>query len=251
LPDLSLRVCGISVGLRSADGRFLDSARRRYAPFVTRSRPDLSIRLELSDRPLRKAMEEPRVRPDGRIERHDLEFARGRAVIVRGLSPLDSLLRIVLSSELARRGGFLCHAAAVDGWLFPGRSGAGKSTLGVSAPQQRLLADELVGVMPGRLWGTPFWGDFRQGRNNGSAAPRAIFFLDRRAPRGVRPLPKARALVRLLECVLFFGDDARSAGKILARARRFVESVPTFVLSYDARTTRFSGVETIIRGARG
>lgn len=231
------------------DARLLESARKRYAPFLSRGKPDLKLRVALSGRRLREERSEP-ILNGGRLERHDLELGPGgEARIVRGLSPLDSLLRIALSFELVNRGGFLCHSAAVDGWLFPGRSGAGKSTLGVAAPQDRLLADEHVGVTPGRLHGTPFWGDFRKGRNNGSAPLRAIFFLDRRAPRGVRPVGKARALARLLECVLFFGDDGRSAGKILSLASRVVETVPTFVLSYDARTTRFAGVQTMIRRA--
>lgn len=249
MPDLALRTCGVTVRVSIDDARFVESTRRRYAPFLSTGRPDLRLCVALSDRRLRAERAEPTLR-DGRLERHDLELGpHGEATIVRGLSPLDSLLRIALSFELVRRGGFLCHSAAVDGWLFPGRSGAGKSTLGVAAPQDRLRADELVGVTPGRLHGTPFWGDFRKGRNNGDRPLRGIFFLDRRAPRGVRPLGKARALARLLECVLFFGDDARSAGKILSLARRAVESVPTFVLSYDARKTRFAGVERVIRRA--
>ncbi len=231
------------------DARLLESARRRYRPFLSKGAGDLVLRVSLSDRPLRRERSEPSFRA-GRLERHDMEFGPGgEARIVRSLSSLDSLLRIALSFELVKRGGFLCHSAAVDGWLFPGRSGAGKSTLGVAAPQDRLRADELVGVTPGRLHGTPFWGDFRKGRNNGDRPLRAILFLDRHAPRGVRPLNKAGALARILECVLFFADDTRSAGKILSLARRVVESVPTFVLSYDAEKIRFPGVEGMIRRA--
>ncbi len=169
--------------------------------------------------------------------------------MLRSASSLDSLLRIALSFELARRGGFLCHAAAVDGWLFPGRSGSGKSTLGRASPQGRLLADELVGVKDGRLLGTPFWGDFRAGRNNGSRRLRGIFFLDRRSPAGVHPLGRAAALARLLRCVLYFGDDAPAAGALLAAARAAVEAAPAFLLSYDARKTGFGALESIVREA--
>jgi hypothetical protein len=190
----------------------------------------------------------------GRVDRHDLELelapGLGRARIVRGLSPLDSLLRIALSFELAKRGGFLCHSAAVDGWLFPGVSGAGKSTLGGSAPKKRLLADELVGVVGTRLWGTPFRGDFLPGKNPISRPLEAILLLDRhRRPRGVRPVSKAAALLRILQCVLYFGDDPRSGKRLLAAARRCVMRAQTFALSYDARKTGFSGVESMIKKA--
>jgi len=256
LSELTVRVCDIAVRLAAEDGPFIASARRRYGPFVGKGAPDLSLDLTLTRKKLRPYRDEPRVVWDGRagrVERHDLELdlapGLGRAVLVRGLSPLDSLLRIALSFELVKRGGFLCHSAAVDGWLFPGVSGAGKSTLGRSTPKKRLLADELVGVVGTRLWGTPFRGDFLPGRNPAVRPLEAILLLDRRGPRGVRPVSKASALVRLLQCALYFGDDATGGKTILAAARTCVMRAETFALSYDARKTAFSGVESMIRKA--
>jgi hypothetical protein len=65
----------------------------------------------------------------------------------------------------------------------------------------------------------------------------------------VRPVPKAAALVRLLQCALYFGDDPRGARALLAAARRCVLRAPTFALGYDARTTGFAAVESMIRKA--
>jgi len=256
LPELTVRVCDVSVRLAADDARFIASARRRYGPFLAGGSADLAIDLTLTKRKLRAYRDEPRVVWDGRagvVERHDLALdlapGLGRAVLVRGLSPLDSLLRIALSFELVKRGGFLCHSAAVDGWLFPGVSGAGKSTLGRSAPKRRLLADELVGVVGTRLWGTPFRGDFLPGKNPASRPLEAILLLDRRGPRGVHPVSKPAALIRLLQCALYFGDDAKGGKTILGAARRCVMRAETFALSYDARKTAFSGVESMIRKA--
>jgi hypothetical protein len=256
LPELRVRVCDVAIRLSADDGRLIDSAEKRYARFVTKADPDLSIDLILSTRKLRGHRDEPRVVWDGRagrIERHDLDLdlapGLGRATIVRGLSPFDSLLRIALSFELVKRGGFLCHSAAVDGWLFPGVSGAGKSTLGRSVPKKRLLADELVGVVGARLWGTPFRGDFLPGKNPASRPLEAIFLLDRKGPRGVHAVSKAAALIRLLQCALYFGNDATGGRKILRAARNCVMRAQTFSLSYDARKTGFSGVESMIQQA--
>jgi hypothetical protein len=256
LPDFTIRVCDVAIRLAAGDARFIAAACARYAPFRTRQAADLSLDLTLVRGRLRPFREEPRVIWDGRagrIERHDLELdlvpGLGRATIVRGLSPLDSLLRIALSFEMVKRGGFLCHSAAVDGWLFPGVSGAGKSTLGCSVPKSRLLADELVGVMGIRLWGTPFRGDFLPGKNPMSCPLEAILLLDRRGPRGVREVPKVAALIRLLQCALYFGDDPRSCRKILLAARKCVLRARTFALSYDARKMSFSGVESMIKKA--
>jgi hypothetical protein len=256
LPELIVRICGVTIRLSAEDASFLASARSRYDRFVTKGSPDLSLDLSLTTRKLQGYRDEPRVTWDGRagrVERHDLALdlapSLGRAMIVRGLSPLDSLLRIALSFELVKRGGFLCHSAAVDGWLFPGVSGAGKSTLGRSVPKSRLLADELVGVVGTRLWGTPFRGDFLPGKNPASRPLEAILLLDRRGPRGVHPVSKASALIRLLQCALYFGDDSRGGKALLAAARKCVMRAETFALSYDARRTTFSGVESMIRKA--
>ncbi len=244
----------MGVRLRSADGPFLWSARRRYAPFVARG-GDLVVDLATSPRPLRARADEPVLRGRGRYERHDfgLEMGRGRAraEVLRRPAALDGMLRVLLGAELVRRGGFLCHAAAVDGRLFPGRSGAGKSTLGRKAPRDRLLADELVGVLGGSLHSTPFWGDFRPGRQNGSRRLEGIFLLDRRAPRGVRPVSKPEALVRLLECALCFQDGREAAERVLRAARSCVEAAPAFVLSYDARRTTFRELESSLEEASG
>ena len=256
MAELAVRVCDVAVRVAADDAPFIASARRRYGPFLAKGSADLSIDLTLTRKKLGAYRDEPRVVWDGRagrVERHDLALdlapGLGRAVVVRGLSPLDSLLRIALSFELVKRGGFLCHSAAVDGWLFPGVSGAGKSTLGRSVPKTRLLADELVGVVGTRLWGTPFRGDFLPGRNPAVRPLEAILLLDRHGPRGVRPVSKPAALVRLLQCALYFGDDAASGRTILAAARRCVMRAETFALSYDARKTTFSGVESMIRKA--
>jgi hypothetical protein len=256
LANLTIRVCDVAIRLTAEDSRFIASACRRYLPFVTKRPPDLQLDLELVRGSLRPHRTQPRVVWDGReghIERHDLELdlapGLGRATIVRAPSPLDSLLRIALSFELAKRGGFLCHSAAVDGWLFPGLSGAGKSTLGRATPKNRLLADELVGVVGSRLWGTPFRGDFLPGKNPRSHPLQAIFLLDRRGPRGVAEVPKTAALVRLLRCALYFGNDPGDGRRILAAARRCVVGARTFALSYDARKTTFPGVESMIRRA--
>ncbi len=246
----------MTLRLEAEQESVLSAARRRYEPFRSTASPDVSISLAVSTRKLRPYRAEPRVVWDGRagrVERHDLELdlapGLGRARVAANASALDSLLRIALSFLLVPRGGFLCHSAAVDGWLFPGVSGAGKSTLGRSVPPGRLLADELVGVVGGRLYGTPFRGDFLVGRTNVSKPLRAVILLDRKGPRGVRPVAKPLALTRLLQCALYFGDDARGAQAVLAAARRCVLRAPTFALGYDARTTGFAGVESMIRKA--
>ena len=74
--------------------------------------------------------------------------------------------------------------------------------------------------------------------------------LDRKGPRGVHEVSKAAALIRLLQCALYFGNDTKGGRSILAAARNCVLRAETFSLSYDARKTTFSGVESMIRKVR-
>ena len=77
----------------------------------------------------------------------------------------------------------------------------------------------------------------------------AVVLLDRKGPRGVRRVSRAFALVRLLQCALYFADDPGGTRALLAAARRCVLRAPTLALGYDARTTGFAGVESMIRKA--
>lgn len=256
MPELRVRICDLTIRVEAESAPFIAAAKKRYKAFLARGAPIVTLTLTFTPKKLRAYRDEPHVVWDGRagrVERHDLELdlapGIGRAVIAANPSALDSLLRIVLSFLLVKRGGFLCHSAAVDGWLFPGVSGAGKSTLGDATPKHRLLADELVGVVGTRLYGTPFRGDFKIGRNNVRKPLQAVILLDRKGPRGVRAVSKAAALVRLLQCALYFGNDPGGSQAVLAAAKRCVLRAPTFALGYDARTTRFAGVESMIRKA--
>jgi hypothetical protein len=248
LPELSVRIGGVRVRLRGRDATFLAAARRRYRTFLSAGKAEVDLALETVARPLRRRMDEPRVEGD-RVERHDFELGPGTARVLWTPSALDGLLRVVVGLALAERGGFLCHAAAFDGRLLPGRSGAGKSTLGRKTPRDRLLADELVGVVGSTLHSTPFWGDFRAGRENGTRRLRSIVLLDRTAPRGVRRVPKARGLAALLECAVVFRDGPGDAERILRAARRLVDAVPVFELSYDAAATSFRALEAMLAEA--
>jgi hypothetical protein len=256
LPDLTLDLCGRRFRIETDDARLVAGARRRYSAFACRGSAEASITLDVYRAAFGPFREEPRVLGDGRawrVQRHDLDLETvpglTRGAVLGTAAALDSVLRIVLSFDLLRRGGFLCHAAAVDGWLFPGVSGTGKSTLGDSAPKSRLLADELVGVTGTTLWGTPFRGDFKAGRTRVARPVEALVLLDRRAPQGIRRRPAAAALGMLMRCALCFATDAASGRTLLSAAARLARKAPAFELSYDARTTPFREVERMIRGA--
>lgn len=231
------------------DAAFVAEARRRYRPFLANRGP--VWRVTVSPRML-----DPRggvvPRVDGpRVRRRDFEadLSRREVLVHRVPSAFDSFLRVLVSLRL--RDGVLVHSAAADGRLLPGKSGAGKSTFGAKLGARAILSDELTGLVRrrGRWWvgGTPFWGNFTAGRVNRLAPLEAICFLDRRAPRGLRPVAPAEALIRLLECVLCFRDDDETATRVLRLCAAAVRAVPCVTLSYDAATTGPGELRRLLR----
>ncbi|NNC15492.1 hypothetical protein HJC22_07090 [Corallococcus exiguus] len=88
-------------------------------------------------------------------------------VIGAGRYPVENVIKVMLASSLAKRGGLLIHGVGLvhegRAALFVGHSGAGKSTLGGLWREAggTVLADELVAVWPGegggwRAAGTPW-----------------------------------------------------------------------------------------------
>lgn len=180
-----------------------------------------------------------------RIHRYDFEAAldldsgRGRVSTASSPFSFDSFLRVALTMLLLPRGRVMVHACGLNvdgaGILLPGVSGAGKTTLARRVGPAYAVCDELNIVSRERLWSTPFWGLFVAGRMRVALPLARIIFLNRFRERGVRPVAKAEAAARLMECVLFFSEAHTE--EVFARAVEIARAVPAFELSYDAASS--------------
>ncbi|MCY1041749.1 hypothetical protein OV208_10540 [Corallococcus sp. bb12-1] len=181
--DAALRVtlAGWTVALDVEDGALASVLRRVFGAFLA---PDagasadarLMLRAPSTSRPPPAVRELPRLEPGVsgtlRVEGEDyaavLSADRTHADVTgAGRFPVETVLKVMLASALAKRGGLLIHGVGLA-WgeraaLFVGASGAGKSTLGGLWREAggTVLADELVAVWPedGGGWraaGTPW-----------------------------------------------------------------------------------------------
>ncbi len=158
-----------------------ESLRRAFSAFVL---PDLPegprvprVRLEAPGvaRPVPAVRQMPQVHreADGTLGLEGEDYSARLSpdglfatVTGEGRFPVETVLKVLLAAELARRGGLLVHGVALAhedrAALFTGHSGAGKSTLGAlwTDAGGALLSDELVAVWPGaggwRAAGTPW-----------------------------------------------------------------------------------------------
>jgi hypothetical protein len=253
-----VEIGGIPVLLSTTDKIFYDLLLKRYEDFLSDTPAEFALEFEIiAPRPA--SDDDVRVRREGEewlLERGDF-FARwdprtGKGLVRQNANPysLDSVLRILHSLILARRGGFLLHAASAicDGraFLFSGVSGAGKTTMTrIATPDVTLLTDEISYIRPDksttearagsgsyRAFGTPFAGELAKAGENTSAPIGALFFLEKGPENRIDDVSSAEAVRRLMRNILFFAEDPRLVEELLATACAFVASLPICRLTF-------------------
>lgn len=180
-PDAPRGTCfemaGWTVALDIADAALRATFERAFAAFRSEAPPVARVEVvaspALRPAPAVRELAEARPAPEGGVSLEDVDYsarvsADGRRATVTGSGsfPVETVLKVMLAGELARRGGLLVHGVALEhqgrAALFVGHSGAGKSTLGSlwNSSGGVVLADELVAVWPeGEGWraaGTPW-----------------------------------------------------------------------------------------------
>lgn len=158
---------------------------------------------------------------------------------------VETALRMVLATELIRSGGLLMHAC---GWadaersvLFAGFSGGGKTTTAEKLPDAQVLSDDQVAVRDGQAWSLPFVGQWNQRTSPRHAPLKAIALLGKSTSPRLRRLPPARALAKLLGCVVSF--DPAQTPEAFRLAARLVETVPVYELELDLHTPVLPWIE--------
>jgi hypothetical protein len=179
----------------------------------------------------------------------DLKTGRGELRAAANEQSLDAFLRTLLSSLLARSGGFMLHSAGIvkDGkaYVFPGRSGAGKSTLSklAAAAGAEVISDEinLLKFENGRfmVYGSPFWGEMRSEGRQGRWPLGGIFLLRKGAVNRVSGCPLPEAVRLLLRCAVNFDKSHAAAAVIMANAARLAAKAHFDRLEFSKKDASF------------
>jgi hypothetical protein len=254
--DVVVEIGGLPIRLRSDDPAFIRMIQDRYAGYVSSSDDaGFEFDVELAPPGTESGDEDVRVTWDsGRwlMERGDFRAewnpstARGR--IEQTINPysLDSVLRIVHTLLLARKGGFLVHASSAirngRAFLFSGVSGAGKTTMArLAPPDAALLTDEIsyVTLQDGRYTavGTPFYGELAHVGENLRGPVECVYLLAKGPENKIEPIDGADAVRGLMENILFFARDPEFVKLVFDAALDFVNRVPIRRLTFapDAR----------------
>jgi hypothetical protein len=260
-----VEIGGVPIALRTRSLRFARMIEERYAGFVTRNEirsGTIQFDIELLDSGP-SVFSENDAEQDDALQEDDLEVAFesglwrmrrgdfsaewdpviGQGRIRQAMNPysLDSVLRIVHSLVLARRGEFLVHAASAilngRAFLFAGVSGAGKTTISRLAPAHAtLLTDEISYVRKSATGyaahGTPFAGELARLGAHCSAPLSALYLLRQGPENRIDEIDPALATQALLRNILFFARNAELVQSIFEGACEFVHRVPVRQLTF-------------------
>ncbi|XXF81371.1 hypothetical protein P2318_16900 [Myxococcaceae bacterium GXIMD 01537] len=246
-------LAGFPVALDIADAALRASFERAFAAFRCEAPPTarVDVRPSVVPRPAPAVRHHPEAHldEDGGVRLEDVDYEARvsedglrASVTGSGSFPVETVLKVMLAGELARRGGLLVHGVAVEhagrAALLVGHSGAGKSTLGGlwRASGGTVLADELVAVWPGadgwRAAGTPW--------NTGlprEAPLRAVGTLAWDAQARWEPQPAGEVARVLLLNALLPVSSAEGRAGLMAFAARLLSEVETARLVFPRDTS--------------
>ncbi len=257
-----VEIGGVSTRLNTTDAVFEQMLQERYSGFVTESeQAEIEFDIELvaprphhSDIPVDVQYEPGRwmlSRGDFHAE-WDPASQTGRIRQTAKPYSIDAVLRIIYTLVLARKGGFLMHAASAirngKAFLFAGVSGAGKTTISRLAPgDATLLSDEISYVRKTDdgyvAYGTPFTGELAKLGENTSAPISVLYLLEQGPENRIDPIPPGDAARGVLANILFFAKDDELVQSVFRSAVEFVSCVPVSRLTFvpDARVWELIG----------
>ena len=246
-----VQIGGFPIRLRCSDRNFVRQIEERYAGFLSSSNDAaFDFEIELAPPGTESRDEDVRVNWDSGqwlMQRGDFRAewnpanARGRIRQTSNPYSLDSVLRIVHTLLLARKGGFLVHASSAirngRAFLFSGVSGAGKTTMARLAPADAaLLTDEISYVIRREnsyhAVGTPFYGELARPGENLEAPIEALYLLAKGPENKIEPVNGTAAVRGLLENILFFARDPEFVKLVFDSACDFVNRVPVRRLTF-------------------
>jgi hypothetical protein len=249
--DVVVEIGGLPIRVRSSDPDFISLIQQRYSGYTSSaSDAHFDFDIELAPPGTESRDEELRVTWNSGLwlmERGDFRAewnpstARGRIEQTRNPYSLDSVLRIVHTLLLAKKGGFLVHASSAirngRAFLFAGVSGAGKTTMArLAPPDAALLTDEISYVtrQDGGYFavGTPFFGELARAGENLRAPIECLYLLAKGPENKIEPITGAEAVGALLGNILFFARDPKFVKLVFDAALDFVSRVPVRRLTF-------------------
>ena len=249
----SFAIAGIGMQICCDQPRLLEKLAQRYAGFQQTSpaSPQFTLHLNWQRGPSDASRVSPLFTLRGDQLYFDVPHYSGQIDLARAeaslslisdypVSDVDYFLRVAYALLLFRAGGILVHGAGIvragRGYLFFGHSGSGKTTVARLSPNDLVLNDDLIAIMPGEgnwaAWSTPFW-NFSQVRPAPGHAPltalyRLVQAVDVRRER----MLAGQAAAELVASTPVLPADPPSLVQLLGRYTQLLAVVPAYRLYF-------------------
>jgi len=255
--EFSVSIGDIKCSVNIKNEGFIKILKGRYKYFLTQESADYKIMVnikpinellvnkDLSDKPIIKINKEDGVYFTQRIDNPFLARIDKRHGIIEvdmweSQYCFDSFLRILYIALIEDEKGLLLHSCSIDdngqGRVFFGPSEAGKTTIARLADGRKVLSDELSLIRPVGdkyyVYGTPFWGEFRSGKNNCRAELSGLYALEKSEQIGLSLTDKVTAINKLYRCILYFGNSTEISSHILQSCYKLVHEVPVYNMNF-------------------
>jgi len=274
---LSLAIASLRVELHCNDQRLIDQLQARYRQYLAPGTPHLTADVHWSGRSHAGYLADANMTfADGTLylaaPGYDgaVDVKQGRARLQLSstdpASDVEYFLRVCIALLAFEHGALLFHAAGIArkgrGYLFFGHSGSGKTTVARLSPDDLVLNDDLVLLMPGEqgwtVHATPFWNPsqvnpstLRQAQGSGqrptspqSAPLAAMFCLVQAQEVRLEEMGQGEALAELVANVPVIPADPARSHELLEVGRRLLRSVPAYRLHFLPDASFWSVVET-------
>jgi len=170
---------------------------------------------------------------------------RGAAGSAEPMEPpprsVENFLRVALSWKAVDRGGLLLHASGVvragRAYLFFGPSGAGKTTIARLSPEELLLNDDCILILPEAdgftASGVPFKGAEDAGARDAGSFPIAGLFRLVQAPvPACSRLAPARGASEILSSIPFVTERPEGFERVFTTVEQLVRRAPVYRLEF-------------------
>ncbi len=171
---------------------------------------------------------------------HELNYGELALTSSHCLEDADYFLRVVYAIMVFEFGGLLFHAAGIvrkgQAYIFFGHSGSGKTTVARLSPQDVVLNDDLLLLIPRedgwQAYATPFWNPSQIHPHRNHAPLKGFFHLVQDQSVFLRSISKGKALAHMVSCVPVIASDPSRSGKVLERCSTLLALVPSFDLHF-------------------
>lgn len=173
-----------------------------------------------------------------------IDLLQGQAELINSKYSLvettDYMLRILLALLVFKKGGILFHGAGIirnrKTYLFFGHSGSGKSTVARLSPQDIVINDDLVVLMPvDNKWivfATPFWNPSQVRPVPDSAPLTGLYRLVQDKQVYLEGIAGGQALAELIANIPVIPDNPFMNSELFVRGRQLLEEIPIYRLHF-------------------